>query len=124
MVIPIKSSVTILTRILGDPFTDILIGGRDRSLDTLLLRANVRAALIGGQLDVMSIGPNTSDIVGAALWYPPGKKAFATYVAIIRTFDSAQSSGNLQRGRACCWLERVYGNHPRETSRLVAKRGV
>jgi len=32
----------------------------------------------------MSIGPNTSDIVGAALWYPPGKKAFATYVAIIR----------------------------------------
>jgi len=60
----------------GDPFTDILLGG-DLSLSPLQLRANVQAALIGGEVHALSIGPEPANIVGVSIWYPPGKSAFS-----------------------------------------------
>ncbi|KAF9041359.1 hypothetical protein BJ165DRAFT_1530091 [Panaeolus papilionaceus] len=55
----------------GDPFTDTLLGG-DLSLSSLQLGANIRAAVIGGEVHVLSVGPEVDDIVGVAIWYPPG----------------------------------------------------
>lgn len=64
----------------GDPFTSILLGG-DLSLESQELRANVRGALVGpGQVHILEIGENVSDIVGVAIWYPPGARAFARCV--------------------------------------------
>ncbi|KAF5318820.1 hypothetical protein D9619_010803 [Psilocybe cf. subviscida] len=62
----------------GDPFTSILLGG-DVSLQPQEIRANVCAALIGpGQVHILEIGNEVSDIVGVAIWYPPGARAFAS----------------------------------------------
>ncbi|KAJ3517505.1 hypothetical protein NLJ89_g445 [Agrocybe chaxingu] len=61
----------------GDPFTDILTGG-DLSLSRPQFNAMLRGALIGGQVYVISIGPNPTDIVGVTVWYPPGKHSMST----------------------------------------------
>lgn len=64
----------------GDPFSSILLGG-DLSLQPQELRANVRAALVGpGQVHILETGDKVSDIVGVAIWYPPGARAFARCV--------------------------------------------
>lgn len=63
----------------GDPFTNILAGG-NLELAPHQLGANVRAALIGGQVHVITLGPKPEDIVGVALWYAPGSSAFSRRV--------------------------------------------
>ncbi|KAF9529065.1 hypothetical protein CPB83DRAFT_853156 [Crepidotus variabilis] len=40
------------------------------------MRVNLRGALHNGRIDVYALGPNVSDIVGVATWYPPGQKSF------------------------------------------------
>lgn len=55
------------------------------ALVPLQLGANVRAAALGrGQIHVASQGPNPEDIIGAAIWYPPGYSVFSTYVYLRR----------------------------------------
>ncbi|TFK41608.1 hypothetical protein BDQ12DRAFT_678231 [Crucibulum laeve] len=61
----------------GDPFTNILMGG-DLSLAPHQLRANARAAAVGGEIHVACIGDQLEDIVGAAIWYPPGTSGMAS----------------------------------------------
>ncbi|KAF4616674.1 hypothetical protein D9613_008620 [Agrocybe pediades] len=61
----------------GDPFTSILLGGHLELAHAELL-ANVRAALIGGQVHVITVGPSAQDIIGVAVWYPPGSSVFAS----------------------------------------------
>lgn len=65
-----------LTIYAEDPFTSILLGG-NLSLSHLELRANVQAALIGGEVHALSIGPGPANIVGVSIWYPPGKSLFS-----------------------------------------------
>ncbi|KDR72480.1 hypothetical protein GALMADRAFT_142805 [Galerina marginata CBS 339.88] len=62
---------------LGDPFSAILLGG-NLDLAPQQLRANVQAALIGGQVHVITVGPKATDIVGASIWFPPGSSAFSS----------------------------------------------
>jgi len=38
----------------------------------------VRACAIGGQIHIVRIGPARQDIVGVALWFPPGQSVFST----------------------------------------------
>ncbi|PPQ64457.1 hypothetical protein CVT24_008467 [Panaeolus cyanescens] len=61
----------------GDRFSAVLLGG-DLSLSSLQLAANIRAAIIGGEVHVLSVGPAVEDIVGVAIWYPPGTSGFAS----------------------------------------------
>lgn len=39
---------------------------------------NVRAAAVGGEIHVASIGPEVEDIVGVGVWYGPGQESMAT----------------------------------------------
>ncbi|KAF8997489.1 hypothetical protein BDQ17DRAFT_1248543, partial [Cyathus striatus] len=55
----------------GDPFTKVLLGG-DLSLVPHLLGLNLKTALPTGQVHVVQVGPEIYDIVGVAIWYPPG----------------------------------------------------
>ncbi|KAF9460507.1 hypothetical protein BDZ94DRAFT_1265750 [Collybia nuda] len=48
------------------------------SLVPLELGANVRAATLGGEIYVATIGPEPEDIVGAAIWYAPGQSSMST----------------------------------------------
>lgn len=53
----------------------------DLSLVPKEIRANLRAALVGhGQVHVLEIGNEVSDIVGVAIWYPPGAMVLARCV--------------------------------------------
>ncbi|KAF5318821.1 hypothetical protein D9619_010802 [Psilocybe cf. subviscida] len=62
----------------GDPFTSILLGG-DLSLAPQQLRADVRAAFVSkGEVHVISNGPEVDNIIGVAIWYPSGVKAFTS----------------------------------------------
>lgn len=49
------------------------------SLVPLELGANVRAAAIGGEIHVATVGPEPEDIVGAAIWFAPGQSSMSTY---------------------------------------------
>jgi hypothetical protein len=62
-----------------DPFSTVLLGG-DLSLAPAEFDAQIRATLIGGAVHALMLGPAAEDIVGVALWYPPGKSLFATCV--------------------------------------------
>ncbi|KAH9477741.1 hypothetical protein JR316_0009968 [Psilocybe cubensis] len=82
LVDPSEAEVEQATKVLvdafkGDPFTNILVGG-NMDLEPLQLGANIRAALIGGQVHVITLGPQPEDIVGVALWYPPGSSSFSS----------------------------------------------
>ncbi|KAF9476819.1 hypothetical protein BDN70DRAFT_881951 [Pholiota conissans] len=60
-----------------DPYGLILLGN-DYTLAPGEFVAQVRATLINGALHAFAVGPALEDIVGVALWFPPGKRAFAT----------------------------------------------
>ncbi|KAF5383783.1 hypothetical protein D9615_003711 [Tricholomella constricta] len=61
----------------GDPFTDFLVGG-DRTLVPAKFESSVRAASMGGEIHVASLGPTINDIVGTAVWYGPGQISMST----------------------------------------------
>lgn len=48
------------------------------SLVPLELGENVRAAAIGGEIHVATVGPKPEDIVGAAIWFAPGQSSMST----------------------------------------------
>jgi hypothetical protein len=70
---------TWIDALLDDPFTKFMMGG-DMSLIPLELGANVRAAVIGGEIYVATVGPEPKDIVGAAIWFAPGQSTMSTCV--------------------------------------------
>ncbi|TFK22366.1 hypothetical protein FA15DRAFT_596194 [Coprinopsis marcescibilis] len=61
----------------GDPFNMLLTDG-DPSLIYDQLYASVASTAVGGQLHVISVGPEASDIVGVACWFPPGTSLNST----------------------------------------------
>ncbi|KAF8962329.1 hypothetical protein BDZ97DRAFT_1825649 [Flammula alnicola] len=74
----IDQLVTVLVEAFeGDPFSAILLGG-NLDLGPSEIRANVQAALIGGQVHAILVGPNPTDIVGISIWYPPGTSTFSS----------------------------------------------
>ncbi|KAH0582615.1 hypothetical protein H2248_010543 [Termitomyces sp. 'cryptogamus'] len=60
-----------------DPFTNFLVGG-----DWSLVRPNfefcVRAALLGGEVHIATLGPEVHDIIGVTVWYGPGQSPGST----------------------------------------------
>lgn len=60
-----------------EPFVKLLMGG-DMALVPIRFNANVRAAGTRGEIHVAALGPQPSDIIGASLWYGPGKAQFFT----------------------------------------------
>ncbi|KAF9476820.1 hypothetical protein BDN70DRAFT_897047 [Pholiota conissans] len=74
----IKQCATILVEAFkGDPFSSVLLGG-DLSLAPTEFDAQLRATLIGGAVHALALGPLVEDLVGVALWYPPGKSVFSS----------------------------------------------
>ncbi|KAG6894672.1 hypothetical protein C0992_005169, partial [Termitomyces sp. T32_za158] len=77
----IERAVDVLLAAFGkdDPLISLLTGG-----DWSLLRPNfdfcVRDALLGGEVNVATIGPEVNDIIGVAVWHGPGKSPMLTYV--------------------------------------------
>ncbi|RDB15005.1 hypothetical protein Hypma_003724 [Hypsizygus marmoreus] len=61
----------------NDPFTDFLTGG-NRSLVRPQFAANARAAALGGEIEVATLGLQPSDIVGVGIWFGPGQAPMST----------------------------------------------
>jgi len=40
--------------------------------------ASIRCGLIDGEVHVLELGPNVEDIVGVAIWFPPGKDMYTS----------------------------------------------
>lgn len=70
------------------------------SLVPLELGANVRAAAIGGEIHVATVGPEPEDIMGAAIWFAPGQSSMSTY-ALFHD-DCIPRLIRLAQGRATC----------------------
>ncbi|KAF8074747.1 hypothetical protein FPV67DRAFT_1665496 [Lyophyllum atratum] len=75
----IKQAVNVILAAFGgdDGFNNFLVGG-DRSLVPVKFESNIRAAAIGGEVFVASLGFETDDIVGVAAWYGPGQASNTT----------------------------------------------
>ena len=61
----------------GDAFTPLLVGG-DLNLVGDSNLASIRCGLIDGEVHVLELGPNVEDIVGVAVWFPPGKDMYSS----------------------------------------------
>lgn len=77
MALPSSISLRAHALYLGDGISNLLVGG-DRSLVPAKFESNIRAAAIGGEVFVASLGVETNDIVGVAAWYGPGQASNAT----------------------------------------------
>ncbi|PPQ90531.1 hypothetical protein CVT25_015821 [Psilocybe cyanescens] len=77
----------------GDPFTEIIMGG-NVDLSPLQIRANLQAALIGGEVHVITIGQRPEDIVGVAIWFPPGSSAFSRRAFYLRIEEQRAAGWN------------------------------
>ncbi|KAF8198633.1 hypothetical protein BJ912DRAFT_31558 [Pholiota molesta] len=87
-----KQLITVLDEAFkDDPFSTVLLGG-DLSLAPAEFDAQIRATLIGGAVHTLMLGPAAEDIVGVALWYPPGKSLFATAEARAAGWDQFLAS--------------------------------
>lgn len=57
--------------------------GGDLSIEPAQTLATVRGALIDGEVHVVCTGPGASDIVGVALWFPPGHTPMSSLVTFL-----------------------------------------
>jgi hypothetical protein len=69
---------------LADAFTAIVTGHRPHSLDVsharVLSKYSLTAGLLGGEVYVAEI-TDMAKIVGCAIWFPPGRALYDSYLA-------------------------------------------
>ncbi|KAJ7230662.1 hypothetical protein GGX14DRAFT_411724 [Mycena pura] len=73
-----------------DNFGHSLIGG-DKELDILLLRAGVRAGIVGGEVWVAGLTEEVTVICAVAIWFGPGTDYLATEEQRAAGYNDARS---------------------------------
>jgi hypothetical protein len=93
------SSLNFLTK---DEWIHYVHGG-DRSLLPVKFESELRATSVGGRIQVASIGDAVQDIVGVALWFPPGTdldyKSVSTKILLL---PKSNKRAGFQRETAGC----------------------
>ncbi|KAL1708966.1 hypothetical protein EV121DRAFT_253478 [Schizophyllum commune] len=86
-----------------DTFNHVLVGG-NTSLLPLLMRAQIKAGLIGGEVYVAGFGPD--DISSAAVWFGPGQELLDSPEQGAAGFN--EFMGSITEGTRTWWTSKFF----------------